>query len=881
MNILTLPGPIALSNFRREELVTRCQEVDAALRDLQVSFFYVAKLKRNLTDQEHKRLGSLINIGEGSPTATNQTDEKNFQFAEEQKPIRIAPRPGTISPWSSKATDILHNCGLSAIDRIERGTEYLFVGASSREKVIPLLYDRMTEAILHDSDTLFKTVEPRPLLRVSIQHGRAMLEQANIKMGLALSDDEVDYLFKAYASLARDPTDVELVMFANVNSEHCRHKIFNASWNIDGHPRNESLFSMIRNTHAQRPEWTVKAYADNAGVIEGWAVPIFRPAAKRTYDYTYCDQLNHIVCKVETHNHPTAISPYPGASTGVGGEIRDEGATGIGGQSQAGLCAFYTSHLRIPDFQQPWEQNFPKFPSRIATPLEIMKDGPLGGAGFGNEFGRPNILGVFRTYEEWIGGRYRGYHKPIMVAGGAGLIASEHVKKKLPQPGDFVIQLGGPAMLIGLGGGYSSSMDTGSNEEDLDFASVQRDNPEMERRCQELINRCISMGSDNPIVTIHDVGAGGLSNACPELVEGCGAHFDLRAILNDEPSMSPMEIWCNEAQERYVLVVRRESLQFFEEMARRERCLYALIGEISGDEKLSVRDSLLDDSPVDQLPLEVIIGKPPRMHRDVNHLDQPMLALDRSSLPSLPEIEGRVLHYPAVADKTFLITIADRTVTGLVARDQMVGPYQTPISDVAVTAASFRSFQGSAVAMGERAPLALLDAPASGRMAIAEAITNIAAASIGTIEKIKLSANWMCACGEEGEDAILFDTVEAVSMEFCPELGVSIPVGKDSLSMRTLWEDDNGNAKSVVAPLSLVISAFAPVRDVRATVTADLKPEVDSQLLLIDLGHGCNRLGGSCLAQVFSQIGDTCPDVTAADVRRFFFAIQQLISEDL
>ena len=727
---------------------------------------------------------------------------------------------------------------------------------------------------------LFSEVAPRPLQRVSLAEGPTALERANGEMGLALSDDEIRYLFDSFAALRRDPTDVELVMFANVNSEHCRHKIFNAGWTVDGARRGRSLFAMIRNTHARCPQGTVKAYADNAGVIEGWRTPSFRPGSEDPFAYGYRDELNHILCKVETHNHPTAISPFPGASTGVGGEIRDEGATGIGGRSQAGLCAFYTSHLRVPGFAQPWERDFAEFPERLATPLQIMTDGPLGGAAFGNEFGRPNILGLFRTFEETVAGRYRGYHKPIMVAGGVGLIAAGQVEKKQPQQGDRVVQLGGPAMLIGLGGGYASSMDSGSNLADLDFASVQRDNPEMQRRCQELISRCISLGDGNPIVSIHDVGAGGLSNACPELVEGQGARFDLRAIPNDDPGMSPMEIWCNEAQERYVLVVRAADLERFERLARRERCLHAVIGVITGDGNLSVSDPLLGGDPVGEMPLDVILGKPPRMHRDVSRGAGRPDPLDLSGV-AIDEAVGRLLRFPSVADKTFLITIADRTVTGLIARDQMAGPWQTPISDVAVTAASFRDFRGSAMAMGERAPLALIDPPASGRMAIAEAVTNIAAARIGAIEKVKLSANWMCACGEEGEDAALYDTVEAVGMEFCPRLGVSIPVGKDSLSMRAAWRDSRGTGHSISAPLSLVVSAFAPVSDIRDTVTPDLKPEADSRLLLVDLGRGRNRLGGSCLAQVYSQVGDDAPDVEPEEVGRLFAAVQELIAEGL
>ena len=874
MNILRLPGPNALSDFRREALLQRCRQAEPAVRGLEARHFYLVHWQGG----DLRRLEALV-FGDLAGPDRPPTEGPDKSAA---TTICIAPRPGTISPWSTKATDILRNCGLASVARIERGTEYRILadGPFSPAALLPLLHDRMTEAVLHEDDALFCEVAPRPLQRVSLAEGPAALERANVEMGLALSGDEIRYLFDAFAALRRDPTDVELVMFANVNSEHCRHKIFNAGWTIDGARGERSLFAMIRHTHARCPQGTVKAYVDNAGVIEGWRTPWFRPGSEGSFAYGYRDELNHILCKVETHNHPTAISPFPGASTGVGGEIRDEGATGIGGQSQAGLCAFYTSHLRIPGFAQPWERDFAEFPERLATPLQIMTDGPLGGAAFGNEFGRPNILGLFRTFEETAAGRYRGYHKPIMVAGGVGLIAAGQVEKKLPQPGDRVVQIGGPAMLIGLGGGYASSMDSGSNLADLDFASVQRDNPEMQRRCQELISRCISLGGGNPIVSIHDVGAGGLSNACPELVEGQGARFDLRAIPNDDPGMSPMEIWCNEAQERYVLVVRAGDLERFERLARRERCLYAVIGEITGDGNLSVSDPLLGGDPVGELPLEVILGKPPRMHRDVSRGRSRPDPLDLSGV-TIAEAVQRLLRFPAVADKTFLITIGDRTVTGLIARDQMAGPWQTPISDVAVTAASFRDFRGSAMAMGERAPLALIDPPASGRMAIAEAVTNIAAARIGAIEKVKLSANWMCACGEEGEDAALYDTVEAVGMEFCPRLGVSIPVGKDSLSMRAAWQDSRGTGHSIAAPLSLVVSAFAPVADIRDTVTPDLKPEANSRLLLIDLGRGRNRLGGSCLAQVYSQVGDDAPDVEPEDVRRLFAAVQELIAGGL
>ena len=810
--------------------------------------------------------------------------------------VAIGPRPGTTSPWSSKATDILRNCGLEFVRRVERGTLYAFAAAtvpsadfgeastvSSAEPlsrvVLPLLYDRMIEAPLDSLETLFRRVDPAPLVHIPVRaEGRCALVDANREMGLALSDEEIDYALHAFAG--RDPTDVELMMFAVVNSEHCRHKIFNADWIIDGQREARSLFDMIRHTHAAHPEGTVKAYSDNAGVIEGFDVSVFGPHIDEDFRYGYRQRQTHVLIKVETHNHPTAIAPYPGASTGVGGEIRDEGAAGTGGWSQAGLCAFFTSHLRLPEFAQPWEKERAVFPDRLATPLAIMTEGPIGGAAFGNEFGRPNILGIFRTLEDDSTGVWRGYHKPIMVAGGVGLIDAAHVEKKTPAAGDCVIQLGGPAMLIGLGGGAASSMDTGANSEDLDFASVQRDNPEMQRRCQELISRCIALGAENPIISIHDVGAGGLSNACPELVADVGARFDLRAIHNDDPGMSPMQIWSNEAQERYVLVVGRADLDRFAELAARERCLFAVIGEITGDGTLSLDDELLGGKPIDDLDLAVILGKPPKMLRRAMRSQPVRQCLDLGEL-SIAEATERVLRFPAVAAKTFLITIADRTVTGLVARDQMVGPYQVPVADLSLTCHSFQGYTGSAMAMGERTPLALVDAPASGRMAIAEAITNIAAAHIGPIHHIKLSGNWMCACGEEGEDAALYDTVRAVGMEFCPAVGVSIPVGKDSLSMRAVWEDAEGAAHKVVAPLSLVISAFAPVDDVRRHATPDLKSGDQTGLLLVDLGRGQNRLGGSCLAQAYNQIGSEVPDVDAGDVRGLYEAVQTLLDQDL
>jgi phosphoribosylformylglycinamidine synthase len=871
--LLIFRGETALSSFRRIPLLERARQDLPGLADIETHYLFIAHLQRELKTDEHLQLQRILG-------AQNETQELSPQQ------LFVCPRPGTISPWSSKATDILRNCGFSAVERIERGIVYTFTGdpnptPAQLQALVPLLHDRMIEAPVTDIEALFAQVDPRPLIHIPLlSEGRAALERANSEMGLALSDEEMDYFLQTYDKQQRNPTDVELMMFSVVNSEHCRHKIFNAEWIVDGQRQTHSLFDMIRHTHKTHPQGTIKAYSDNSGILAGYRVPVFRPDGSAQHRYGYRDEQTHVLIKVETHNHPTAISPYPGAATGVGGEIRDEGAAGTGGAPQAGLNAFFTSHLRLPNFAQPWEKAHAEFPARLATPLEIMTEGPIGGAAFGNEFGRPNILGLFRTYEDMAQARYRGYHKPIMVAGGIGLIDAVHVEKKTPQQGDYVIQLGGPAMLIGLGGGAASSMDTGSNQEDLDFASVQRENPEMERRCQELINRCIALGQANPILSIHDVGAGGLSNACPELVEETGARFQLRAIHNDDPSMSPMQVWCNEAQERYVLVIGRADLEHFEEMAKRERCLYAVLGEISGDQKLTLSDSLLGADPIPEIDLEVFLGNPPRMLRDVTRVTPQLRALDFAGI-TIAAAAARVLRFPAVAAKTFLITIADRTVTGLIARDQLVGPYQVPVSDVALTTHSFKGYTGSAMAMGERTPLAVIDAPASGRMAVAEAVTNIAAAHIGPIHKIKLSGNWMCACGEEGEDANLFDTVHSIGMEFCPQVGLAIPVGKDSLSMRAVWQDSHDQAHKIVAPMSLVVSAFAPVDDARQVATPQLANDAETRLLLIDLGRGKNRLGASCLAQVYNQTGASGPDVDARDLRRLYDALQELHAQQL
>ncbi len=772
-----------------------------------------------------------------------------------------APRIGTISPWSSKATEIARLCGLSRLLRLELARGWRVAGADADHPCLAaLLYDRMVESCFSSLDelaALFSHHDPAPLTRVPLlAEGRAALVRANQALGLALAEDEIDYLCDGFARLGRDPSDAELMMFAQANSEHCRHKIFNADWVIDGVRQEHSLFAMIRESHRRHPEGTLVAYRDNASIIEGGASRRFYPDGDGRYREHAVT--SHILMKVETHNHPTAIAPHPGAATGSGGEIRDEGATGIGGKPKAGLCGFSVSALRLPDLPQPWERDFGR-PARIASALEIMIEGPIGAASFNNEFGRPNLCGYFRSYEQQVGDTIYGYHKPIMIAGGVGNIDARHVEKQAVPAGALVIQLGGPAMLIGLGGGAASSMDAGANSEALDFDSVQRSNPEMERRCQEVLDRCWQLGDDNPIRFIHDIGAGGLSNAVPELLHdaGRGGWIDLRAAHNAEPGMSPMQIWCNEAQERYVLAILPEDRDRFDAICRRERCPYAVLGHAREDGRLQVVDALLGEDAVD-LDLAFLLGKPPKMRRNVMR-EQPERAPFSTEGIALKDALERVLQLPAVADKSFLITIGDRSVTGLVCRDQMVGPWQVEVADVAVTARDFSGYAGEAMAMGERAPIAVVDAPASGRMAIGEALTNIAAADIAQIGDIKLSANWMAACGAPGQDAALLDTVRAVAAELCPALGVAIPVGKDSLSMKTLWQTDDGRERAMIAPLSLVVSAFAPVGDVRRTLTPELREAGD--LLLIDLGAGKNRLGGSALAQVHDAVGDTAPDL--------------------
>ncbi|KWR80011.1 MULTISPECIES: phosphoribosylformylglycinamidine synthase [Pseudomonas] len=876
--MLILRGAPALSAFRHGKLLDLLTRQVPAVTGLYAEFAHFAEVSGVLTADEEQVLGRLLKYGPSVPVQ----EPKGRLFL-------VVPRFGTISPWSSKATDIAHNCGLAKLERIERGIAYYVAGELSEAdaaQVAARLHDRMTQLVLNQMEEaagLFSHAQPKPLTVVDILGGgRAALEKANLELGLALAEDEIDYLVKSFVELGRNPHDVELMMFAQANSEHCRHKIFNASWDIDGQAQDKSLFGMIKNTYEMHREGVLSAYKDNAAVMVGSVAGRFYPNPE-TRQYGASEEPVHILMKVETHNHPTAIAPFPGASTGSGGEIRDEGATGRGAKPKAGLVGFTVSNLNIPGYEQPWEVPYGK-PERIVTALDIMIEGPLGGAAFNNEFGRPNLTGYFRTFEQAVatprGEEVRGYHKPIMIAGGLGNIREDHVQKGEISVGAKLIVLGGPAMLIGLGGGAASSMATGASAADLDFASVQRENPEMERRCQEVIDRCWQLGADNPIKFIHDVGAGGISNALPELINdgGRGGRFELRAVPNDEPGMSPLEIWCNESQERYVLSVDAADFETFKAICERERCPFAVVGEATEEKHLTVADSHFGNKPVD-MPLDVLLGKPPRMHRSVAREaeigdDFSAAALD------LGEATERVLRHPAVASKSFLITIGDRTITGLVARDQFVGPWQVPVADCAVTATSFDVYTGEAMAMGERTPLALLDAPASGRMAIGETITNLAAARIGAISDIKLSANWMAAAGHPGEDARLYDTVKAVGMELCPALGITIPVGKDSMSMKTRWQDA-GVEKSVTAPMSLIISGFAPVGDVRKTLTPQLRLDKgETDLILIDLGRGKNRLGGSILAQTYGKIGQQAPDVDDAEDLKAFFAVIQGLNAD-
>jgi phosphoribosylformylglycinamidine synthase len=880
--MLVLRGAPALSEFNQTKLIAKLGQSGVRVKNLYSEYVHLVDSQGDLSKQQIEILEKLLTYG---PARQAQTPSGTF--------FLITPRPGTISPWSSKATDIAHNCSLKNINRIERGCAFYIetengVSEDDFALIASFLHDRMTESVFTNTDeaaVLFSHTEANTFTSVDVLgEGKDALVNANVSLGLALADDEIDYLFDSFTKLGRNPTDVELYMFAQANSEHCRHKIFNASWTIDGEDQEKSLFKMIKNTYELLPDHVYSAYKDNAAVMEGWQAGRFFPNPQ-SHQYEYHHENIDILMKVETHNHPTAISPFPGAATGSGGEIRDEGATGRGSKPKAGLVGFTVSNLRIPGAEQPWEFEYGK-PQRIVSALDIMLEGPLGGAAFNNEFGRPALLGYFRTFEQEVnsfnGVEVRGYHKPIMLAGGLGNIRREHIEKGEITVGAKLIVLGGPAMNIGLGGGAASSMASGQSNEDLDFASVQRDNPEMERRCQEVIDACWQLGDNNPIQFIHDVGAGGLSNALPELVNdgGRGGNFELRKVLSDEPGMTPLELWCNESQERYVLSVAPENMPVFEAICARERAPFAVVGEATAEQHLNLNDSQFDNKPID-MPLDVLLGKPPKMHRDVSSTKVSSPALDEAGI-TLSDAANRILSLPTVAEKTFLITIGDRSVTGLVSRDQMVGPWQVPVADVAVTATAFDTYHGEAMSMGERTPVALLSHGASARLAVGEALTNIAAANIGDIKRIKLSANWMAAAGHPGEDAGLYEAVKAVGEELCPELGLTIPVGKDSMSMKTAW-NENGEDKAVTSPLSLVISAFGAVKDIRKTLTPQLRTDKGaSRLLLLDLGEGKNRLGASCLAQVYTQLGDSPADVVSANrLKAFFDAMQTLIEKGL
>ncbi|HWS63086.1 MAG TPA: phosphoribosylformylglycinamidine synthase, partial [Steroidobacteraceae bacterium] len=970
--MFSLLGAPALSQFRLDKLLCSLQARDACVSAVSSRFIHFADVSQDLDENELEVLGKLLTYG-----------SRAHQHIDRGRQLLVAPRVGTVSPWSSKATDIARVCGLAHIRRLERGTLYFVeatanLSAKDLQSLAPLLHDRMTESVWIGADDpdgtpgsgaldrgarddrsadgcppddrsavsrpaegrpiepleLFTCGAARPLRVVTLgSDGQAALARANAAWGLALSHDEIDYLVMAFGKLGRDPTDVELMMFAQANSEHCRHKIFNAEFIVDGASMPLSLFAMIRATYAKNSAGVLSAYRDNAAVIEGsTAVRFF--ADPFTHRYGGVTEPVDILMKVETHNHPTAISPFPGAATGSGGEIRDEGATGIGAKPKAGLTGFSVSNLKIPGMPQPWEREFGK-PERIASALDIMLAAPLGAAAFNNEFGRPNTCGYFRVFEQRVqplpalpadsrltdsgaaNGRSadrhptdrrptdwhvaRGYHKPIMIAGGLGNLRRNHVEKRDVVVGAQLVVLGGPSMLIGLGGGAASSVGSGQSTSDLDFASVQRGNPEMQRRAQEVIDRCWEMGDDNPILLIHDVGAGGLSNALPEAIAHShrGGLIDLRKIPSAEPGLSPMELWCNEAQERYVLALVPGSTAKFAALCERERCPFAVVGEITGDGQLRVIDESsptpaeggpvlggpairrpADDhtavrrSVVD-MPIEVLLGKTPRMRREVKSVAKTRRPLTTAGA-NIAESLDRLLCLPTIADKTFLITIGDRSVGGMISRDQMVGPWQVPVADVAVSLSDYDGYTGEAMAMGERTPVAVLNAPASGRLAVGEAITNIAAADVRKLTDVRLSANWMAACGEPGEDADLYATVRAVGAELCTSLGITIPVGKDSLSMRTSWTDADG-MHTVLAPTSLIISAFAPVPDARRTLTPELDASQPSRLLLVDLGGGKNRLGGSCWAQVLERRGGDPADLDdPVLLQRFFDAIREL-----
>lgn len=884
-HLLHFEGGNALSTFRAQALLPKLQSVSPRITGVSARHVHWVWSEAALNREAVDKVQALLRYGDA------------YAGPAEGALIVVAPRLGTVSPWASKATDIAHNCGL-AIKRVERVTEFRLtlksgllggtkaLGAEELQAAAALLHDRMTESVLlarEDAAHLFDEQPGKPMVHVDVLgQGRAALVSANTEFGLALSDDEIDYLVNAFTALKRNPTDVELMMFAQANSEHCRHKIFNAQFTIDGVAQEKSMFGMIRNTHQLAPQHTVIAYSDNASVMEGGPTERWLPQGyTNAPQYAARHETVHVLMKVETHNHPTAISPFPGASTGAGGEIRDEGATGRGSKPKAGLTGFSVSNLHLPGTNEPWEQAPYGKPEHIASPLQIMTEGPLGGAAFNNEFGRPNLGGYFRVYEQTVGddanALRRGYHKPIMIAGGLGSISDSQTKKIEFPAGTLLIQLGGPGMRIGMGGSAASSMAAGANAASLDFDSVQRGNPEIQRRAQEVINHCWALGDTNPILAIHDVGAGGISNAFPELVDGAGrgARFDLSKVPLEESGLAPKEIWCNESQERYVMAVRADALPLFEAMCTRERCPFAVVGVATDEKQLTLDQPGSDDRPID-MPMDVLLGKPPKMHRDVKRVTRQFAALNLNDV-SLDKVAFDVLRHPTVASKRFLVTIGDRTVGGLNHRDQMVGPWQVPVADVAVTLADYSGFRGEAMSMGERTPLAALDAPASGRMAVGEAITNLLAAPF-ELPRVKLSCNWMAACGEPGEDAALYETVKAVGMELCPALGISVPVGKDSLSMRTRWSEGD-TAKQVTAPVSLIVTAFATLADVRPTLTPQLQPG-DTTLILIDLGNGKNRMAGSMLAQVLNQFGDEVPDLDdPQQLKALVNAINQLRNE--
>ena len=895
--MLRLRGSQAYSDFRINKVLNAVQTQFASVTKIDTQYQHLVKLcagEVKLETSQHDKLSQLLTYG----PALDDVSLNDVYSNEKVQRLYVIPRLGTISPWSTKATDIVRHCGLDKVERVERGIAFYIttdteLNQQSLSELASLLHDPMTESVvmeLADADALFQSQLPQPLFEVPLlSEGVSALQTANQDLGLALSEDEIDYLTEQYQNLEINPTDVELMMFAQVNSEHCRHKIFNAEWIVDGESKQHSLFRMIRETHRLNPEGTLVAYSDNSSVLAGSQGERFF-ADPENKEYRSHQEDIHILCKVETHNHPTAISPFPGAATGSGGEIRDEGATGRGSKPKAGLSGFSVSNLRLPELAQPWEEIESK-PKRIATPLQIMLEGPIGAAAFNNEFGRPNITGYFRTYEQAISHAkdIRGYHKPIMLAGGLGNIRDQHVKKNIIPDGSYIVVLGGPAMLIGLGGGAASSVSSGQSSEELDFASVQRGNPEMQRRCQEVIDTCWSMGQKNPIISIHDIGAGGLCNALPELVgdAGRGGKFNLRDVLNDEPGMTPMQIWCNEAQERYTLAVAPQRIDEFISICERERSLYCVVGTATDDEVLILEDSHFSSSGSDRdktpinLPMSTLFANPPKMLRDVKSADRQAPELNFSEV-FMEEALNRVLSLPTVADKTFLISIGDRSVTGMIARDQMVGPWQVPVADVAVTTSAYTGISGEAMSVGERTPLASVNAPASGRMAIGEALTNLAAANIRRLNEVKLSANWMAAAGHDGDDAALYETVQAIGMELCPALGIAIPVGKDSMSMKSVWQDDHGH-HSVTAPVSCVITAFAPVDDVNKTLTPQIKaPFEESVILLLDLSDGQQRLACSALAQVYQQVGTQTPDVDNPDLlKRGFEALQSLLKDEL